>query len=57
MTQEMAQRVPDAAERVALKLEEFLPYRLNVSREYMPIATRSACPNGACWSHSDNLGR
>jgi MarR family len=30
MTQEMAQRVPDAAERVALKLEEFLPYRLNV---------------------------
>src|SRR5262245_26264563 len=30
MTQEMAQRVPDAAERAALKLEEFLPYRLNV---------------------------
>ena len=30
MTQEMAQRVPDATDRMALKLEEFLPYRLNV---------------------------
>jgi hypothetical protein len=30
MTQEMAQRVPDVAERVALKLEAFLAYRLNV---------------------------
>jgi len=30
MTQEMAQRVPDATNRMALKLEEFLPYRLNV---------------------------
>jgi len=31
MTNETAQRVPDAtADHVALKLEEFLPYRLNV---------------------------
>ena len=31
MTNEPAQRVPDAtADHVALKLEEFLPYRLNV---------------------------
>ncbi len=39
-------------EQALLKLEQFLPYQLNVvARVFTPAAIESGYRNGACWSH------